>query len=316
MNRILIIEDDRDIQQLLRLVLLMQGYEVVVADTGQEGLRLALEEQPDLVLLDINLPDIDGFEIGRKLRQNVSMALVPIILLTAKAATADKLAGFAVGADDYVTKPFDMEELLARVSAHLRRVEQGLLSELTGLPGNTLIERAIKRTVSMANCLWAILYVDMDNFKAYNDIYGFVAGNELIKALALILHEVMRDLGCDPDLDFVGHIGGDDFVLITGAEGVEEKCQEIIRRFDAEVPCHYRAADRARGYVVTTDRRGRLQQFPLVSVSIAVVTNQRRAIKSHFEVGSIAAEVKKKAKAQPGSAYYVDQRSGKAAHGS
>ena len=239
--------------------------------------------------------------------------MVPIIVLTAKASTADKLAGFAVGADDYVTKPFDMDELLARVSAQLRRVEQGLLSELTGLPGNTLIERAIRRTVETPGSRWAILYVDMDEFKAYNDVYGFLAGNGLIKALARILADVSRERGHDSDHDFVGHIGGDDFVLIADAEHAEFHSEEIIRRFDAEAPLHYSPEDRARGYVATTDRQGKLRRFGLVSVSIAVVTNRRRPIQSSFEVSSIAAEVKKKAKARPGSSYYVDQRTAKPA---
>jgi len=308
MGKILIVEDDADIRELVRISLEMHGHSTVAAADGTEALRLAADEQPHLVLLDVMLPDINGFEVCRSLRRTAATSHIPIILLTARAAPTDKLTGFELGADDYITKPFDTDELLARVEVQLRHVERNLLSELTGLPGNAQIEQAIKRIVGLKNQHWAILYVDIDHFKEYNDVYGFLEGNELIKATGRVLQEATRACGVSDELDFVGHIGGDDFVVITRPERAQRLCEAIIRRFDAIAPLHYSNEDRARGYIIATDRRGNVMQVPIATVSIGVVTNRYREISNYWLVGKIAAEVKKKAKALPGSSYYVDQR--------
>lgn len=308
MGRILIVEDDDDIRELLRASLELHGHVTIPAATGEQGLRLALGERPHLVLLDIMLPDVTGFEVCQRLRGGAMTSHIPIIMLTARGETADKLAGFEMGADDYITKPFDTDELLARVEVQLRHVERNLLSELTGLPGNTQIEQSIKRLIEMGDEHWAILYVDIDHFKEYNDVYGFIQGNEVIKATGRILQEAVRQCGTGEELDFVGHIGGDDFVVITRPERAEKISRHIIRRFDAIAPTWYSQADRERGYIVAADRRGNVIKIPLATVSIGVVTNRYRGIENHWVVGQIAAEVKKRAKALPGSAYYVDQR--------
>ncbi|MDA8216598.1 MAG: GGDEF domain-containing protein [Dehalococcoidales bacterium] len=177
---------------------------------------------------------------------------------------------------------------------------------MTGLPGNTLIERTISQLVRNQQTKWAILYVDIDHFKAYNDVYGFVRGNELIKSLALILEETVGSYG--NDLTFLGHIGGDDFVAIVGAEQVDRVCRRIIARFDEEVKHHYSPEDVARGYIDATDRQGNPVRLPLAGVSIGVVTNKYKAVDSVGMVGKLAAEVKAKAKSVAGSTYYVDMR--------
>lgn len=308
MGRILIVEDDEDIRGLLCATLELHGHETIVAENGAQGLKLAVEEQPHLILLDVMLPDIDGFEVCQRLRRSVATSHIPIIMLTGRGTTDDKLTGFELGADDYITKPFDTDELLARVEVQLRHVERNLLSELTGLPGNTQIEQAIKRLVGTPGERWAILYVDIDHFKEYNDAYGFLQGNEVIKATGRILLEAVRQCNSDSELDFVGHIGGDDFVVITRPERAERISRDIIRRFDAVMPQYYSEEDRQRGYIIASDRRGNVTKVPIASISIGIVTNQYRAIDNYWFVGTIAAEVKKKAKALPGSAYYVDQR--------
>ncbi|MBI3964294.1 MAG: response regulator [Chloroflexi bacterium] len=307
---ILVIEDDPAISEIISTVLTAEGFEVHTAESGQDGLRFAVDEQPSLIILDVNLPDGSGLEICRQLHQQVNTASIPVIVLTAQSGRSAKLAAFEFGADDYITKPFDIEELIARVRTQLRHAEQWRLSELTGLPGNRQIERAIHALVNDRRCKqkWAILYCDLDNFKSYNDVYGFVAGNELITAAAELLTSAIHDLGLTPGLDFVGHIGGDDFVVITAAETAEPLARELIRRFDAMLPRFYPESARERGYIEAKNRQGVEQKFPLVTLSIGIVTNSYRMIDSVESVGNLAAEVKRKAKAQPHSAYCIDRR--------
>lgn len=310
--KILVVEDEKDIRELLKTYLAMQGFEVLLAADGEEALQVAQHELPHLVLLDLMLPGIDGYEVCRRLRRSIKTANIPIIMLTARCAMPDKLTGFEIGADDYITKPFDAVELLARVKTQLRHVEQALLSDLTGLPGNTATEQVIKRLTSGQGEKWAILYVDIDNFKAYNDVYGFLKGNELIKAAARVLSQVVREKGSKSNglesVDFIGHIGGDDFVVTTTPDKVDAVCQEIIRRFDAEMSNFYSKEDWERGYIIAEDRRGQVVRHPVATLSIGVVTNQYRRIDNYWLVSKIAAEVKQKAKAEPGSSYYVDHR--------
>ncbi|MDA8188608.1 MAG: response regulator [Dehalococcoidales bacterium] len=310
MTKILVVEDEKNIQEMLEIYLASQGFEPISASDGEEALRLAHQETPQLIILDVMLPGIDGFEVCRQLRRSVKTASVPIIMLTAKATLPDKLTGFEIGADDYVTKPFDMDELVARMQTQLRHVAQALLSELTGLPGNTAIEQTIKRILNDRDGKWAILYVDIDNFKAYNDAYGFLQGNELIKAAARVIYQAVDEMASsDPEnMDFVGHVGGDDFVVTTTPERVKPICEKIIRRFDAEAPLHYSPEHREQGYIITEDRKGQMVRYPIATVSIGVVTNQLRQIDTPWLVSKIAAEVKRKAKAIPGSSYYVDLR--------
>jgi diguanylate cyclase (GGDEF)-like protein len=310
--KILVVEDDKDIRDLLRTYLAMQGFEILMAADGEEALHVAQQEQPHLVLLDLMLPGIDGYEVCRRLRHSIKTANIPIIMLTARGALPDKLTGFEIGADDYITKPFDAVELLARVKTQLRHVEQALLSDLTGLPGNTATEQVIKRLTSGKGEKWAILYVDIDNFKSYNDVYGFLKGNEIIKAAARILSEVVAEKGSKANglesVDFIGHIGGDDFVVTTTPDKVDAICQEIVRRFDAAMPQFYSKEDWQRGYIIAEDRRGQVVRHPIATLSIGVVTNQFRPIDNYWLVSKIAAEVKQKAKSEPGSSYYVDRR--------
>lgn len=312
MTKILVVEDDEDVRNLIGTALKMEGYEPVYATNGEEALRLARTAAPHLILLDVMLPRLDGFEVCRRLRKSVATSSIPIIMLTARGRIADKLVGFGLGADDYITKPFDTDELIARVQTQLRHLEQTLLSELTGLPGNRLIERTIERLVSDPEKKWAVLYIDIDNFKAYNDVYGFMKGNELIKATARIIEQTVAELAGDGaftgETGFVGHIGGDDFVVITTPDKAEPISREIIRRFDAEAPQYYSPEDRQRGYITTMNRRGQLVSYPIATLSIGIVSNQHRRFGNPLEVSKVASEVKRKAKEMPGSSYYVDLR--------
>jgi diguanylate cyclase (GGDEF)-like protein len=305
--RILVVEDDPTLGRLLREVLQAEGYQAVVAPSGEEGLLYALREVPELLLLDIGLPGMDGFEVVSRLRSHARTAHIPVVMLSGQRDTAGRVLNFDETVEDFLTKPYNHDELMARISIRLRQVRENLLNPLTRLPGGLAVERAIANLLRQPG-QWSILYVDLDNFKAYNDVYGFLRGNDMIRLLARLISEIVRDYGNEED--FAGHIGGDDFVVITTPERVAPICEHLIARWDAASRNLYAVADLERGGMRAFDRQGTPQVFPLVDVSIGVVTNVHRAISSAEEVSQIAAEVKHKAKTIPGSAYYIDQRSG------
>jgi len=302
---ILVVEDDPAIGRLLRETLEFEGYATVVAPTGEAGITYALREVPQLLILDLMLPGMDGFAVVERLRANVKTAHIPVVIISARHDTADKVRAFDIEVDDYLTKPFHTDELIARIRTQLRRVRDNVLSPLTGLPSGLRVERAIEHQLESAEP-WSILYLDLDHFKAYNDVYGFLRGNDLIRLLARVATESTREHG--NATDFVGHIGGDDFVIITTPAKIASICEDLLERWAYEGLAYYEPADLKRGTLVAKDRQGHVQTYGLVTVSIGVVTNLRRPIYSLEEVSHIAAEVKQKAKSLPGNSYYVDQR--------
>jgi len=303
---LLVADDDPFIARLLEIELRAAGYDVRVASDGNQALELAQERSPDLVLADVMMPNMDGFELTRRLRQDPRTATVSIIMLTARGLSADKLEGFAIGADDYIVKPFDTPELLARIRGVLRRAkEMRAQSPLTGLPGNVRIEEEIEQLVENGR-EFALLYADLDHFKAYNDHYGFMRGDQVIQATSSLLEEVSREVtGAEA---FVGHVGGDDFVLIVSPDKATDVAEAIVARFDAEAPALYDPEDRERGYVEVANRRGELQRFPLLSISIGIATTQLRAYAHYAEAVAIATEMKTFTKSIAGSSWALDRR--------
>jgi diguanylate cyclase (GGDEF)-like protein len=305
---VLVVDDDRNLRKIIATNLELAGFNVEAASDGPEALRKIEDVQPDLVLLDLMMPHMDGYEVARRIRhhQNPSIANLPIIILTAKGETEDKLRGFEAGADDYVTKPFGPQELVARVRAKIRRVEaDSSLSPLTRLPGNLAIEMELRRRLDDREP-FAVLYLDLDNFKAFNDVYGFTHGDETIQLVARIATEVVHRFG-DPT-DFVGHIGGDDFIIVTRSDVAEPISQEIIREFDREIRALYSPKDLRAGYIETRDRRGMLNRFPIMTLSIAIVSNDRGQLMSYAQVGEAAAELKRYAKSIAGSVFVKEKR--------
>jgi diguanylate cyclase (GGDEF)-like protein len=303
---LLVADDDPFIARLLEIELRAAGYDVRVASDGVEAFELAQERSPDLVLADVMMPNMDGFELTRRLRQDPRTATVSIIMLTARGLSADKLEGFAIGADDYIVKPFDTPELLARIRGVLRRAkEMRAQSPLTGLPGNVRIEEEIEGLVERGED-FALLYADLDHFKAYNDHYGFMRGDQAIQTTAGLIEEVAREVtGGDA---FIGHVGGDDFVLIVPPDKATDVADAIVVRFDQEVPALYDPDDRERGFVEVANRRGELQRFPLLSISIGVASTEKRAYAHYAEAVAIATEMKAYTKATAGSSWAIDRR--------
>jgi diguanylate cyclase (GGDEF)-like protein len=303
---ILVVDDDPDIARFVEVNLRSAGYDVSVASDGEEALDKAQTLRPDLVLLDVMMPRIDGFEVAQRLRRNPQTANTSIIMLTAKALSTDKVLGLTAGADDYIIKPFDPIELLARVKGTLRRAkEMRNLSPLTGLPGNIRIQEEIERMVR-EDRPFAVLYSDLDNFKAYNDQKGFVRGDRLIQAAARIIQDAVAEYaGSD---GFVGHVGGDDFVAVVPPDVAEEAAKRIVADFDAQIADFYEREDVERGFVEVEDRKGILQKLPLVGVSVGIATTQVRNFAHYGEAVAVATEMKQFAKREPRSSYAVDRR--------
>jgi len=305
-ERVLVVDDDPFIARLLEIELRAIGYDVRLAGDGREALETVAEWIPDLVLADVMMPNMDGFELTRRLRGDSRTASVSVIMLTARGLSADKLEGFSVGADDYIVKPFDTPELMARIRGVLRRAkEMRAQSPLTGLPGNVRIESEIEARVK-AQETFAILYVDLDHFKSFNDHYGFMRGDQVIQWTARLLQDVALELG--GPTAFVGHVGGDDFVVICDASLVERVAETIIGRFDAGAAEQYDDADRAIGYIEVTNRRGEIQRFPFISVSIGVASTERRSFSHYAEVVAVATEMKSFTKGTAGSSWALDRR--------
>ena len=306
MAQILVVDDDRNLRKIIATNLELAGFEITAAPNGTDALRLLDTMQPDLVVLDVMLPGIDGFEVARRIREHPANSHVPIIMLTAKGELEDKLAGFDSGADDYITKPFGPQELLARVRANITRLEMDAsLSPLTKLPGNLAIEAELRRRIDDAQP-FAVLYLDLDNFKAFNDVYGFTHGDEAIRLVAKTTVDVVRRRGTTKD--FVGHIGGDDYIVVTLPDRAEEIAREIITEFDRSIRELYQPKDLRQGFIETHDRRGALNRYSIMSLSIAIVSSLQRPLTNYAQIGETAAELKRYAKSIGGSVFVKDKR--------
>ena len=305
LGTILIVDDDADIVRFVEMNLRLEGYRVLTAHDGLEALDMVAAEVPDLVLLDVMLPGVDGVEVTRRLRADSRTATLPIIMLTAKTLTADRVLGLTTGADDYIIKPFDTLELVARVRSTLRRnAEARAVSPLTSLPGNIRIEDEIAGRVSSGSP-FAVAYLDLDNFKAFNDAHGFLRGDQVILLLATALRRAV--VGAQPPA-FIGHVGGDDFVLVCRPEQVEDLSFAAVEYFDEKSVALNDPADVARGYLQVVDRKGVMRDYPLVSVSVGIATSERRRFGDYREVVLVATEMKGVAKGEIGSAIAVDRR--------
>jgi len=305
-QRILVVDDDRLIRHVICHAL-ESDYEVIQAVSGDDGLAQAQQHPPDLILLDVMMPGIDGYEVCQRLRAYSATLNTPVIMLTALDQVDAKVRGLGVGADDYLTKPFNLDELKSRVQAHLRRSQRDLsASPLTYLPGNPVIEQMMMARIANHAPL-AVLYVDLNHFKSYNDEYGWLKGDIVIKLLAKVIQNaVIVKGGAD---DFIGHVGGDDFVVLSTPKYAGAIAQEIITLFDSVIPNYYDAEVRARGYLEAKDRAGRLLRFPMTSVAIAIVTNEKRKVEHPAQIATLAAQVKRIVKSHAGSHYAFDRRS-------
>jgi diguanylate cyclase (GGDEF)-like protein len=305
---ILVVDDDQDIAGFVEFNLKMHGFEVIKAKDGRQALEVMELRRPDLAVIDWMMPNMDGVELTRQLRAEPLTSALPVIMLTAKGLTVDKVVGLTAGVDDYLVKPFDTAELIARVSSTLRRNKEFReVSPLTGLPGNARVRREIAEKMK-AGGEYSVGYIDIDRFKSVNDVYGFDRGDEFITALARSLHKAVATIR-NPSV-FLGHIGGDDFVFICAPEQVLPLTQRTVTDFEQAADQLYDPADRDRGFIEVPDRRGNKNRAALVTLSIGVAqaTVEGRRFTDPRVVIAVASEMKKVATSQPGSYVAIDRR--------
>jgi len=302
-GRVLVVEDDEATRGALRALLDDAGYESDEAPDGEGAVAAMRDERFDLVLLDLGLPGMSGADVHRQLRSDPRTRFLPIVFLTAHPDHQVKVAELEAGAEDFITKPYDADELLARVGAAIRRWSgMRAVNPLSGLPGNRTITEEIDSRLARQED-FSLLYVDIDRFKEFNDHYGFTRGDSVITMLAEVLVQAASADRC-----FVGHIGGDDFVLVARPDEAEALAEAITRCFDERIRGLYDIEDRARGWTLVRDRRGRLRQIPFATVSIGIVNVPPGRFDGATSAARAAAEVKEVAKRRPGSAWAVDRR--------
>ncbi|HEY6826587.1 MAG TPA: diguanylate cyclase, partial [Gemmatimonadaceae bacterium] len=248
----------------------------------------------------------EGVALVGRLKADPSTAIVPMTILTDRHDATAIVEWYEAGADEVLSPLVDPAEQRARLDALVVRTERDVaVHPSTRLPGTNEIEREIRRRLD-ADAVFAVCYADLDHFKEFNDRYSYYEGDRVIRMLARILHDVVK--GICGTAGFVGHIGGDDFLFIIPLDAVGEVCEEIVSIFDALVPYQYSEQDRRAGYYFGKDRRGQLHRVPLMTLSIGIVTNEKRHFTHAAQVSALATEMKSYAKTLPGSVFSIDRR--------
>lgn len=314
-QKVLIVDDVTANIKIL-IDLLKPEYQTFFADSGEKALELALKNIPDIILLDIVMPQMNGYEICEKLKANRSTRDIPVIFISAMSEVGDETKGLEIGAVDYITKPISPAIVKARVKNHLKlrkameelkRLYNTALDSnpMTGLPGNNSIARRIKKALDDNEDV-GVIYSDLDNFKAFNDKYGFALGDEILKFTCRLFQETVVGLGINDA--FIGHVGGDDFVIIVPSNTIQQTAEKIIDRFDEGIGQYYSPQEAASGCIWSVDRKGEAESFPIMSMSLAGVDLSHRVYKKYLEVNDACAQTKKKAKSLPGSSFLLDRR--------
>jgi len=288
--RLLVVEDDVDIGKMLKIYFSGMDFDVDVAVRGADALEKTKQVLPHLIVLDIMLPDIDGYEVCRNLRTNMRTSHIPVIFLTQKDERSDKLQGLELGADDYITKPFDIEELKLRVQGAIRRSERESLTDpRSGLPAGRLIEEQLRRIIREKG--WALLDARVNNFEPFKDVYGFVAGDDVLRFTAMMIGEIVDELGTTSD--FIGHAGGDNFIIITTDEKASGIKLRLKERFNKEVQTHYNFIDREQGFMQTPAGDGAAARMPFMTMSVGIVSPSRDSFADIREITELAAEARR-----------------------
>jgi len=289
---ILVVDDEAHIVELAQMYLEQAGFRVRTAGDGAEALEAVEREPPALLVLDLMLPEVDGWDVCRRVRSGRSAPQLPIIMLTARDEDLDRILGLELGADDYVTKPFDVEELNLRVGNAMARSEyESLTSPTTGLPGGQLIEQRLRQLVPRDG--WGIVYVGVKRLGQFGEAYGFVASEEVLRFTAMILIQTVDRLGTLDD--FIGHVGSDEFIVVTEKERAPRLAQKVKERFDANVGTHYNWQAREQGYLVVEDEDGHEVKADLMTLTAGVVTADDGPFADIREITEAAAEARRQA---------------------
>ncbi len=288
--RLLVVEDDIDIANMLKIYFSGMEFDVDVANRGRDALEKTKHVIPHLIVLDIMLPDIDGYEVCRNLRTNTRTSHIPVIFLTQKDERSDKLQGLELGADDYITKPFDIEELKLRVQGAIRRSERESLTDPhSGLPAGRLIEEQLRRIIREQN--WALLDVRINNFESFKDVYGFVASDDVLRFAAMLITEVVDEMGTTSD--FIGHAGGDNFIIISTSDAAPRIRQRLKERFAGEIQSHYNFIDRQQGFIQAPKSDGSAEKVSFMTFSVGVVSPAQNSFADIREITELAAEARR-----------------------
>jgi DNA-binding response OmpR family regulator len=293
-ERILVVEDQADISSLLKIYFTSQGYEVFTALRGSVALEICSKTPPNLALLDVNLPDMEGYDIGKALRASPRTRHIPIIFLTARGERTDRLRGLGeVQAQYYIVKPFDIEEVHTIVRNQLeesRRKNQ--LHPVTNLPTADLINDQLRGLLS--NQGWAMALLHINGFETFTQSYGSVVGEDVLKFTALLLNEAINEQGGSEE--FIGQmVVGPDFVITSSPERIRAICERLTARFDEEIGLHYNFRHRKQGYIEVPDDSGGTRQVPLMSLSIGVLTSGDGPFYDIRELSETAEETRQRA---------------------
>jgi PleD family two-component response regulator len=274
-RRILIVEDDPDIGTMLQVYFENQGFEISLATRGGDALALTRHSLPQLIVLDIMLPDMDGYEVCRSLRASSRTGHIPILFLTQRDERRDRIAGLELGADDYITKPFDIEELRLRVQNAMARSERESMTDpRTGLPASGQIQERLQASLGRPG--WSMLNCRLMNFDTYRGVYGESAADDLLRFAAELILEVVDEMGSADD--FLGYSGGDSFVVLTEDSRAAVIEAQLKRRFQEEIPGRYSYLDQQRGFVLARDASGAENRVGLIRLSVTVI----RSSEHHF----------------------------------
>ena len=295
--RLLVVEDDVDIGNMLKIYFSGMDFVVDVAVRGSDALEKTKQVLPNLIVLDIMLPDIDGYEVCRSLRTNMRTSHIPVIFLTQRDERSDKLQGLELGADDYITKPFDIEELKLRVQGAIKRSERESLTDpRSGRPAGRLIEDHLRRIIREKG--WALLDARVNNFESFKDVYGFVAGDDVLRFTSMLIGEVVDEMGAMTD--FIGHAGGDNFIVITKEDKAEAMKARLKERFDNEVLTHYNFMDRQQGFVQAPAADGTTVKVPFMTMAVGIVSPSSNTFADIREITELAAEARRQDTASGG----------------
>lgn len=300
-EKILIVDDTRLHRAMAVDILRRKGYATVQAENGIRALDMVTTESPDLVILDAVMPDLDGLQVIRQLKDDPFTRHIPILIFTTDNTSPDRVKSLQSGADAFLGKPFHPEELAAHVEALLRRSFH--YDPLTKLPAAPYLHRQIDARLAQ-NQPTAIAYADIDHFRTYNHVYGQAAGDRVLLHMARLLVESLPSRGA-----FVGHLGADDFIGVLGPETVETFAQTIVERFLAAQHTFHSPEDVQRGQMTHEGRRGETKTAPLVTVSVALVSNDQRALINYVQVSDLLSEVMRYLKVQGGGSWGRDRRS-------
>lgn len=305
-SRILVVEDEENLRNILVFQLRGEGFEARGVSRGDEALPAALSWKPQLVLLDLMMPGMDGFSVCRTLRSNEETEGLPIIVVTARGDAATRLQALVAGAHEFLVKPYSWDDMLTRIQSALENAERhGGSVSFVGLPGSAAVEAEVARLMNVSED-FAFLNLDIDHFRRFNERFGYERGDEVIHALTRMVREILEEQ--PGQVSFAGHFGGDDLVVLRDPDLAQPFAEELVKRFDLELRGFFEEHDVERGYYEIVNRSGRRETVPIPSLTIALVNHVMERSMHQRRLADVAAELRAYGKSRPGSIVVTERR--------